>query len=114
MENKERKMLITGFASPCTGYEEMQADLMNILEPCPRTCHLVRVVTERFLSLGIAKGDILIVDRKNAPSPKLPVFYSHDGEFLCGNTYDMKEGDEYFGTITFVVRKTPAYPLEAL
>ena len=57
------------FGSPAADYIEPKLDLNRLLAPHPVSTYFLRMDTDRLLTEGIKKGDILVIDR-SCPKPE--------------------------------------------
>jgi DNA polymerase V len=70
-----------GFPSPAEDYIEQRLDLNELLIKNPAATFFVRVNGDSMQGVGIAHGDILIVDRSLEPASGKIVVAVIDGEF---------------------------------
>lgn len=76
----------TGFPSPAQGYEEKTIDLNTLLVKHPAATVFMQIDTDRYRSIGIYNGDLLIVDRSLKVHTGDYVVFESEGEFKLGRT----------------------------
>lgn len=95
------------FGSPAADYVETKLDLNQLLIQHPAASYFVRMDSDRLLSEGIRRGDILVVDRSLSPRRGGFVIVNNGPEFqVCrfrGLPYDHEL--VVWGVITSVIRQ---------
>ena len=102
----EPEQLITGFACPAQGYEDRPfADTLGrYLMPHPVSCFPAWVQGDCYGGLGLAKGDLVIIDKGFGPDCGRPLVFCRDNAFAFGRFEDLRKGDVFFGAVTFIIR----------
>ena len=95
--------MITGFPSPAQGYEDKSFDLNSLCVKHPAATVFMTVDTDRYTSLCIFKGDLLIIDRAKKISKNSLVVYESEGQFVIGRVYNIKGESQITGAIVFVL-----------
>ena len=71
-----------GFPSPADDYVEAQLDLNDHLIQHPAATYFIRATGESMTGAGIHPGDLLVVDRSEAPTSGRVVIAAINGELL--------------------------------
>ena len=95
--------MITGFPSPAQGYEDDKFDLNSLLIKHPAATVFMTVDTDRYSSICIFKGDLLIIDRAKPVSKNSLVVYESEGQFVIGRVFTVKKGAVITGAVTNVI-----------
>lgn len=97
----------TGFPSPATNHLESRLNLHEHIVKHPLSTFFSRVEGESNSSLGVNNGDILVVDRSEAPKNNSLVLTVIDGEItICRvesrfNDWYLKLGDDSYRPVNF-------------
>lgn len=95
--------MITGFPSPAQGYEDTIFDLNSLYIQHPAATIFMTVDTDRYRSIGIYNGDLIIIDRSKNITPTSLVVYEHEGEFVIGKVSNINKEIHVTGAITNVI-----------
>jgi len=95
--------MITGFPSPAQGYEDKRFDLNSLYIQHPSATVFMTVDTDRYRSMSIFNGDLLIVDRAKQIKPETLVVYESQGEFVIGRVCNIKSEALVTGAIVHVI-----------
>ena len=95
--------MVTGFPSPAQGYEDTIFDLNSLYIKHPAATIFMKVDTDRYRTMGIYNGDLLIVDRSvNITSTSL-VVYENEGDFVIGKVCNIEKEVQITGAIINVI-----------
>ena len=92
-----------GFPSPADDYVEKHIDLNKFLVSKPAATHIIKVIGDSMINVGIFPNDLLIVDRSIEPIHNKIVIAIVDGEFTVKRLY--KQGD-----VIKLLAENAAYP----
>ena len=95
--------MATGFPSPAQGYEDNILDLNTLFIKHPAATFFMTVETDRYRSIGIYNGDLVIIDRAQKICPTSLVVYEQEGEFVIGKVCKIKNEAQITGAIINVV-----------
>lgn len=115
-----------GFPSPATGDLNGTLDLNRLCIAHPAATYFVRARGDSMVGAGIDDGDILVVDRSLTPANRRIIIASVNGEFTVKRfektasrmrllpenpaykpiTITPELGAEFFGVVTFIIKKT--------
>ena len=95
--------MITGFPSPAQGYEDNSFDLNTLYIKHPAATVFMTVDTDRYNSMCIFNGDLLIIDRAKRITPNSLVVYESEGEFVIGRVCNIKSEVIVTGAIINVI-----------
>ncbi len=95
--------MITGFPSPAQGYEDSIFDLNSLCVKHPAATFFMTVETDRYSSMCIFNGDLLIIDRSKRIKPQSLVVYENEGQFSIGRVYNIKAEAVITGVIVHVI-----------
>ena len=95
----------TGFSSPATHYNEPRIDLNSVLVSNSESTFYIRVVDDASLDLGIAKNDVLIVDKSLTPKTNQLAIVIVEGDFQIVRINDYyTEELNLWGVITYIIK----------
>ena len=115
-----------GFPSPAMGDLNGTLDLNRLCISHPAATYFVRARGDSMVGAGIDDGDILVVDRSLTPANRHIIIASVNGEFTVKRfektatrmrllpenpayrpiTITPELGAEFFGVVTFIIKKT--------
>ena len=115
-----------GFPSPAMGDLNGTLDLNRLCISHPAATYFVRARGDSMVGAGIDDGDILVVDRSITPTNRRIIIASVNGEFTVKRfektstrmrllpenpaykpiTITPELGAEFFGVVTFIIKKT--------
>lgn len=95
--------MVTGFPSPAQGYEDTIFDLNTLYIKHPAATIFMKIDTDKYRSIGIYNGDLLIVDRSINITSTTLVVYEYEGEFVIGKVCNIKEQVQITGAIVNVI-----------
>ncbi|MCQ2591724.1 MAG: hypothetical protein MJ188_02980 [Treponema sp.] len=103
--------MITGFPSPSQGYEDSTFDMNKYFIKHPAATVFMKIESDRYVSMGIFSGDLLIIDRAKRITPNSLVVYEEEGRFVLGRVFNiMRKQSKYnenetiiTGVITHVI-----------
>ncbi|MDO1514536.1 S24 family peptidase [Maribacter confluentis] len=94
----------TGFSSPATHYNEPRIDLNETLVSNSSATFFVRVADDSFQTFGIAKNDVLIVDKSLVPKPEQLILASMDDAFHIMRVGKAGDPLNLWGVITYIIK----------
>lgn len=95
--------MITGFPSPAQGYEDIKFDLNTLYIKHPAATIFMTVDTDRYSSICIFNGDLLIVDRAKRITHNSLVVYESEGQFVIGRICNIRQKVHITGAIINVI-----------
>ncbi|MCR5219292.1 S24 family peptidase [Treponema sp.] len=95
--------MITGFPSPAQGYEDNRFDLNSLYVKHPSATIFMTVDTDRYSSMCIFNGDLLIIDRSRRIKAGTLVVYESQGQFVIGRAGRIKTEAVVTGAVVHVI-----------
>ncbi len=95
--------MITGFPSPAQGYEDNGFDLNTLYIKHPSATVFMQVDTNRYSSMCIFNGDLLIIDRAKKLRKNSLVVYESEGQFVIGRVCNIRGEVIITGAIVHVI-----------
>jgi len=95
--------MTTGFPSPAQGYEDKTFDLNALCIKHPSATVFMIVDTDRYKSMCIFNGDLLIIDRARRITPNSLVVYESEGQFVIGRVCRIKGEAVITGVVIHVI-----------
>lgn len=95
--------MITGFPSPAQGYEDKRFDLNSLYIKHPSATVFMTVDTNKYNSICIFNGDLLIIDRAKRITQNSLVVYENEGQFVIGRVCNIKGEANITGAIINVI-----------
>ncbi len=103
-----RAPVASGFASPATEYSAAPLDLGPLLVPRPTATFYFRFRGQDGAALGVADGDLLVVDRSLEAVPGRLWLLERDGQWcLVRGGRQAPDGRRTvcWGTVTWIIRR---------
>ena len=102
---------LSGFPSPAQDYEGRTLDLNERLVKRPASTFFMTVTGDSMEALGIAEGDLLVVDSAIEPRPGHILVATVEGELVV-KRYELIGNRPYFTSANPAYRPIPAADLE--
>ncbi len=94
-----------GLPSPGTDFIDFTLDLNSYLISNPTATFFMELKTNALIKQGIFSNDILVVDRSLKLSKNLLGIFESNGELKIKTFQNIKQDDQFFGTVRGIVRK---------
>lgn len=95
----------TGFPNPAIDASLKDLDLNKLLVPHSIATYFMRLESDEWRSLGMFRGDLLIIDRAVSANKHDLVIWWHEDNFAISRLGSIKKGAAVWGVVTSTVHQ---------